>query len=100
MLLETGSQQLRYGERTARGIAAGGGKVAKAVTLEGRKRARSSSKKIMVSRDAVREIGLFRQSAAYAPDTGRKPDTVEGMAARRVERGSCSAQREGQKDAP
>jgi hypothetical protein len=54
MLLETGSQQLRYGERTARGIDAGGGKetAVKAATLEGKKKVRSS-KKIMASRNAM-----------------------------------------------
>jgi hypothetical protein len=49
-----GSQQLRYGERTARGIAKG-----KAVTLEESRRVRSS-KKIMVSRDTKRKIAVFK----------------------------------------
>lgn len=65
---------MRYGERTARGIAAEGGE---AVTLEGGKRVRSS-KKIIVSRDAMRVIALFGPSAAYAPDIGRKPDRGNG----------------------
>jgi hypothetical protein len=62
-----GSQQLRYGERTARGIA--GSK--KAVTLEESRRVRSS-KKIMVGRDTKRKIAVFRLSATITkfPNVG------------------------------
>jgi hypothetical protein len=51
------SQQLRYGERTARGIAEGK-KACCALTLWGRRRARSG-KRIMVSRDTVRDIAFL-----------------------------------------
>jgi hypothetical protein len=78
------SQQLRYGERTARGIA-GGTEVTWAVTLRDKRRARSG-KKIMASCDTVKDIALFRVSVASAPD---KKTIEEGLATRRVERDSC-----------
>ena len=52
-----------------------------------------SSKKIMVSRDAMRDVGLLdRQlrSAAYAPDSGRKPD--RGNSRSQGGMGQCSIQ--------
>jgi hypothetical protein len=78
------SQQLRYGERTARGTA-GGKEVTWAVTLRDKRRARSG-KKIMVSCDTMKDIALFRVPVTSAP--GKK--TIEGgLATRRVEKDSC-----------
>ncbi len=65
---------MRYGERTARGIAEGT-KVTWALTLRERRRARSG-KKSMVSRDTKRVIALFRPSDIGS--TGRKPDRGNG----------------------
>jgi hypothetical protein len=73
-LASKGSQQLRYGERTARGATEG---KPEAVTLEESRRVRSS-KKIMVSRDTKRKIAVFRPSTTKAPDTGREPDREGG----------------------
>ena len=50
---------MRFGERTARGNAEG------EVTLEERRRVRSN-KRIIVSRNTIREVTLFRQLATSA----------------------------------
>jgi hypothetical protein len=50
---------LRYGERTARGIAEG------VAMPEERRRARSN-KRIIASRNTMREVGLFRPPATSA----------------------------------
>jgi hypothetical protein len=60
------SQQLRYGERTARGTA-GGTKDTWALTLRDRRRVRSG-KKIMVSCDKMKDIALFRVLVTSALD--------------------------------
>ena len=61
---------MRYGERTARGIA-GGTNVTWALTLWERRRARSDKKK-MVSCDTMNDIGLFRLPVTSTPDKKTK----------------------------
>ena len=74
---------MRYGERTARGIA-GGTNVTWALAPRERRRARSG-RKIMVSCDTMKDIALFRLPVTSTPD---KETTEEGLATRRVERDS------------
>jgi hypothetical protein len=75
------SQQLRYGERTARGIAEGK-KACCALTVLWERRRAKSDKRIMVSRDTMRDIALFRPSVTSGPG---KKKIEEGMTTRRVE---------------
>jgi hypothetical protein len=71
---------VRYGERTARGIA-GGKKVCCALTLGERRRARSG-KKIMVRRDIMKDIALLdrhgHQLQAKKKDRGRVGHSQSG----------------------
>ena len=69
------SQQLKYGERTARGIAEGK-KACCALTRWERRRAKSG-KRIMIRRDTVRDFAFL--------DAGNiKSKKIEGMITRRV----------------
>jgi hypothetical protein len=68
------SQQLRYGERTARGTV--GGFKNWALVMLGERRKERNSKRIMVSRDMVRDIASSRASATPAPD--RKDNKRKG----------------------
>ena len=61
---------MRYGERTARGAAAGT-KVTWALTLRDRRRARSG-KKIIISCDTMKDIALFRLSVTLDPEKKTK----------------------------
>jgi hypothetical protein len=74
---------VRYGERTARGIA-GGKKVCWALTLGERRRVRSSIS-IMVRRDVMKNIALLN-SHRHMLQARRK--AKEGLATRRVEQDS------------
>jgi hypothetical protein len=75
------SQQLRYGERTARGIAAGK-KACCALTVLWERRMAKSGKRIMISRDPMRDIALFR-TPVHQVQARKKIE--EGMTTRRVE---------------
>ena len=66
MVLLNWSQQLRYGERTARGIV-WENQVSWALML-GERRKERNSKRIVVSRDMVRDIASSRGSTPSAPD--------------------------------
>jgi hypothetical protein len=80
---------VRYGERTARGIA-GGKKVCWALTLRERRRARIG-KRIMVRRDMIKDI-LDRQRHLL-----QATKTKEELATRRVEQDRCRARGKGWK---
>ena len=71
-------QLLRYGERTARGNAEG------EATLKERRRAKSN-KRIIVSRNTVGEVALFRQQATST--SGEEDDKEDGMSTCGVKQG-------------
>jgi hypothetical protein len=70
------SQQLRYGERTARGIDGGYTYDCSALALWERRKKRNS-KRFMVSRDMVRDIASSRLPESSIPD--RKDKKGKGM---------------------
>ena len=67
------SQQLRYGERTARGIV-GGYKNCWALVVLGERRREMNSKRKIVSRDMVRDIVSSRASATSGLDRKKQQE--------------------------